>query len=213
MSTTTPAIEIWTAWEFIVTTLQTGTSNELHLPLLSISQIMILGFGVLVSRGFTVCSPHSAHLFTFSLTTCMVSTTLSPMLHMAGTTVCSRRKLFNRPWSICTFSSSPLEAARSHTHTVTDGFHGYWVYCSSCPPWSRPVARLQLQSTPLAGTLLPLRTTGDLLNGHTSWLPSVVVLHCPSSRCQRIGFFSNVLQVEARYQVEVRHTQVRVTHG
>jgi len=55
------------------------------------------------------------------------------MLQTAGTTVRSRRKLFNRLRSISPFSSPPFEAAYSDTHTVTDSFHGCWVYPSSPP--------------------------------------------------------------------------------
>ena len=55
------------------------------------------------------------------------------MLQTAGTTVRSRRKPFNRLQWISPFSSPPLEAAQSDTHTVTDSFHGYWVLPSSPP--------------------------------------------------------------------------------
>ena len=46
-----------------------------------------------------------------SLSVRTVGNTLSPMLQTAGTTVRSRRKHFNRPWSISLSSSFPLEAA------------------------------------------------------------------------------------------------------
>jgi len=56
---------------------------------------------------------------------------------------------------------------------------------------SRPVARLQLQSTHLAGTLLPLRLTLRFLHGRTPRLHSVVVLHCLGGGCQHLVFSSN----------------------
>jgi len=73
-------------------------------------------------------------------------------------------------------------------HTVTDSFHGYWVYPSSSLSRSRPIARLQLQSTHSAGTLLPLPLTLPFLHGRAPWLRSVVVLHSLGGRCQRLGF-------------------------
>jgi len=91
-------------------------------------------------------SPRSRFAVSFSVRT--VGNTLSPMLQTAGTTVRSRRKLFNRLRSISLFSSFPLEAAESDKHTVTDTFRGYSVDPSSPPARSRPVARFQLKSTP-----------------------------------------------------------------
>jgi len=116
------------------------------------------------------------------------------MLHTAGTTVHSRRKIFNRLQLISPFSSLPLEAAQSDTHTVTDSFHGYWVYPFSPPSRSRPVAQLKLQSTHSAGTLLPLYLTlpSQFLHSCTPRLRSVVVLHCLGGGCQHLGFLSNV---------------------
>jgi len=123
------------------------------------------------------------------------------MLQTAGTTVRSRRKLLNRVRSISPVSSPPLEAAKSDTHTVTDSFYGYWVYPSSPPFRSRPVARLQLQSTHLTGTLLPhyLTPPSRFLHGRTPRLRSVVVLHCLGNACQRLGFSSNVRKAATVY--------------
>jgi len=56
---------------------------------------------------------------------------------------------------------------------------------------SRPVARLQLQSTHLPGPLLPLHFTLRLLHSRAPRLRSVVVLHCLGGGCQRLGFLSN----------------------
>jgi len=66
-------------------------------------------------------------------------------------------------------------------------------YPSSPPSRSRPVARLQLQSTHLAGTLLLLYLTPPLqfLHGRTPRLRSVVVLHCLSGGSQHLEFMSN----------------------
>jgi len=86
-------------------------------------------------------------------------------------------------------------------HTVTDSFHGYWVYPSSPPCRSCPVARLQLQSTHLAGTLLPhyLTPPPRFLHGRTPRLRSVVVLHCLGGGCQGLGFSSNVRNAATVY--------------
>jgi len=110
------------------------------------------------------------------------------MLQTAGTTVRSRRKPFNTLWSISAFSSPPLRAAWSDMHTVTDSFSCYWVYPFSHPTRSHPVALLQLQFTHSAGTLVPLRLTLRFLHGCAPGLRSVVVLHCLSGGCQRLGF-------------------------
>jgi len=73
---------------------------------------MFLGFGVLISWGRLALSPsHCALVFAASLNVSTVGNTLSAMLPTAGTTLGSRRKLSNRPWSISPFSSLPLEAA------------------------------------------------------------------------------------------------------
>jgi len=56
---------------------------------------------------------------------------------------------------------------------------------------SHPVARLQLQSTHLAGTLLPFRLTLRFLRGRAPRLCSVVIWHCLGGGCQRLGFTSN----------------------
>ena len=56
----------------------------------------------------------------------------------------------------------------------------------------RPVARLQLQSTHLAGTLLPLRFTLRFLHGRAPRVRSVVILHCLGGGCQCLRFLSNV---------------------
>ena len=94
-----------------------------------------------------------------SLRVSTIGNTLAPMLQTAGTTVRSRRKLFNRLRSISSFSSLPLEAPLSDTHTVTDSFYGSWVDPSSSSFGSRPVARLQLQSIPFRlAPLLPMKT-------------------------------------------------------
>jgi len=62
------------------------------------------------SRGLTVTLPSlSTRIFATLLSTSIVGNTLSPMLQTAGTTVLSRRKLFNRPQLISPFSSSCLE--------------------------------------------------------------------------------------------------------
>jgi len=53
---------------------------------------------------------------------------------------------------------------------------------------SRPVARLQLQSTHLAGTVLPRGLTMRFLHCHAPRLRAVVVLHCLGGGCQRLGF-------------------------
>jgi len=77
---------------------------------------------------------------------------------------------------------------------VTHSFYGYWVYPSSPPSRSRPLSRLQLQSTHSAGTLLPFYLMPSLrfLHGHTPRLRSVVVLLCLGGGCQPLGFLSNV---------------------
>jgi len=76
------------------------------------SLITSFGPGVLVSRGGLTLLPQSSRLcFAASLSTRTFDNTLLPMLQMAGTTVCRRRKLFNRLKSISLFSSLPLEAS------------------------------------------------------------------------------------------------------
>jgi len=139
--------------------------------------------------------------FAASLSVRTVGNTLSPRLQKAGTTDFSKRKLFNRPRSISPFSSSSLEAAKSDTHTVTDSFHGYWVYPSSPPFRFRPVARLQLQSTHSAGTLLPLYLTllSRFLHCRIPRLHSVVVLHCLGGGCQHLGFSCNARNAATVY--------------
>ena len=90
----------------------TRTLLELPPPSPLTSLIMFLGFGVLVSRGHLAVSPFLfTYVFATSLSACTVGNTLSPMLQTAGTTVRSRRNLFNRPLLISSFSSSPLETA------------------------------------------------------------------------------------------------------
>ena len=120
---------------------------------------MIVGFGILVSRGLTVNPPSlSAWVFATLLSSpCMVRNILSSRLQTTGTTVRSRRKLVNRLRSISPFSSISLEALSSDTHTVTHSLNGYEVYPSSSLLQFRPVARLQLLSTHLTSILLPLR--------------------------------------------------------
>jgi len=75
--------------------------------------------------------------------------------------------------------------------TVTDSFHAYWVYTSSPPSRSRLIARLQLQSTHSAGTLLALYLTPPwwFLYGRTPWLRSVLILDALGGCCQRLGFW------------------------
>jgi len=123
----------------------------------------------------------------------MVSNTLWPMLQTAGTTVRIRRNYCNRPPSISPFSSPPLEAAESDTHTVTDSFHGYWVYPSSPPPGL--VLLLGYSYSPFT-RLAPycLRRPSDC-HGRAPLLHLVVVLHCLRGACQRLGFFSNSCNV------------------
>ena len=64
-----------------------------------------------------------------------------------------------------------------------------------------PVARLQLQSTPSAGTLLPdyLTPPSRFLHGRTPRLRLVVVLHGLGGGCQRLGFLSNVRNTATVY--------------
>jgi len=66
---------------------------------------------------------------------------------------------------------------------------------------SRPFARLHLQSTHSAGTLLPLYLTppSRFLHGRTPRLRSVVVLHWLRGGCQRLGFSSNVCNAATVY--------------
>ena len=59
------------------------------------------------------------------------------------------------------------------------------------PYRSRPISRLQLQSTHMAGTLLPLRLTLRFLHGGAPRLRSFVVLHCLGGGYQRLGFMSH----------------------
>ena len=71
---------------------------------------MFLALGVLVSSGRLAISPSpSSRGFPTLLNAGTVGSTLSLMLQTAGTTVHSRRKVFNRPQSISYFSSSALE--------------------------------------------------------------------------------------------------------
>jgi len=139
-------------------------------------------------------TPSICTRFGASLTVFTVGYTLWPMLQTAGTTVRSWRKLFDRLRLISPFSSSPLEAAWSDTHTVTANFHAYWVYPSSPPFRFRPVAWLQLLSTHSAGTLLSLyfRSPSRFLHGRTHGLRSVVILHSLDGGSQRLGFSNNV---------------------
>jgi len=112
------------------------------------------------------------------------------MLQTAGTTVRSRRKPFNRPRLISPFSSLPLEAASSDTHTVTNSFHGYWVYPSSPPSGHVPLLGYSNSPFPRLAHYC-LRCPSDC-HGCSPRLRSVVVLHYLSGGCQRLGFSSNV---------------------
>ena len=60
--------------------------------------------------------PLSVRVFAISLSTCTVSNSLSPMLLRTGTTVYGRRKLFNRPRSISSFSSLSKGRLVRHAH-------------------------------------------------------------------------------------------------
>jgi len=69
----------------------------------------------------------SLHRFcSASLRVSALSPTLSstPMLQTAGNTVCSKRKLFNRPWSISLFSLFFERLPSPDMNAVTDSFHG-----------------------------------------------------------------------------------------
>jgi len=116
------------------------------------------------------------------------------MLRTAGTTVRSRRKLFNRQRSISPFSSLPLEAAYSDTHMVTDSFHGYWVYPSSPPSGFVPLLGYSYSPLPQLAPYCHPRPSN--CHGRARRLRSVVVLHCLAAGCQRLGFLSNGCKVK-----------------
>jgi len=136
--------------------------------------------------------PLATHVFTTSLSSCTVGNILLPMLQMAGTTLRSRRNLFNRPRSIPLCSSSPLETVQSDTHTVTDSFYGFWVYPSSFPPG---LILLLSYSYHLFLQLAPnySPTPRGSLHYHSPQLRSVGVLHCLNGRCHRPRLLCNSL--------------------
>jgi len=75
-------------------------------------------------------------------------------------------------------------------HTVTDSFHGYWVYPSSPPSGFVPL--LGYSYSPF--TRLAPYSLGRPSDCHcrAPQLHSVIVLHCLGGGCQCLGFSSNV---------------------
>jgi len=66
------------------------------------------------------------------------------------------RNPFNRPRSISPFSSLPLEAVQSDTHTVTHSFYGHWVYPSSSPSSLIPLLGYSYPPLPWLAPYCPL---------------------------------------------------------
>ena len=117
----------------------------------------------------------------------------SPMLQTAGTTVRSRRKLFNRLRSISPFSFPQRLPSQTRTRLpiVSTAF-------GSTPPHppSGFVPLLGYSYHPfsrLAPYCYGTPPPATLLHGRTPRLRSVVVLHCFGGRCQRLGSDCNVL--------------------
>ena len=198
MSSTPSAIEISTPWEFIVKIHHLRTLSELrpHSPwaplALSFNSTCILRelhplpltlVPLSCSWALAFLSPGVVRLshsrfplvfFAASLRACTVGNTLSPMLHTAGTTLRSRRKIFNQPRSSSSFASWPLEAAWFDMHTVTDTFYSYWVYPSSSPPVFVPFFRYSNHPLPCLATDCPF----SFPEGSPQWQLSIMLSHC-----------------------------------
>ena len=155
---------------------------------------MFLGFIVLVSTGFSVhLSQLSAFVSRSRLTLARSATPSGPCYRRLGLQFTVEEN-FSTGYSRFLHSLYYLWRLPSQTHT---GLPIVSTVLGSSPPPPPPsfIRLLGYSYNPLlsAGTLTANEDPRDLPYGHTPWLRFVVVLHCLGGRCQRLGFFRNVL--------------------